>query len=183
MIKPISGLLPLAATVLALAAAVVGGASASPPQPSYDETEPAWFSGETIQIFVKFPTGPPAEGKPSVELYLIGPVDAGSPQDPGGVFPGIIIPVHDLTFPRRVPGAAPANCFGNFVVAGSAATADTVHTRTDPNGSGVELAYEIRIGNAFRPLSSASTIRHGLAQGLLALESIGFGGTCWTAMP
>lgn len=158
--------------------------------PKYDEQERAWLNNREVKLFVDFPDpacGPvePSNKQPDADTYLIAPIDVNAPQDLGGTFPlpdggSITVPVHDLTVERNIPASKPADCFGSYVLAGSKATADTVLTREDPNGSELNLAYAIKLGGEFRPLTAKGIIRAGVAQGLLSLDSsIGYGGTCW----
>ena len=158
--------------------------------PKYDLQRQAWVNDREVQAFVDTPdpncgpTGPSNE-RPDADVYLIAPIDTKNPHAPGGTFPlpdggSITVPVHDTTFERYVPASQPADCFGSYVLSGSNATSDTVLTREDPNGSGLNLAYAIKLGGVFRPLTAKGIIRAGVAQGLLRLDSsIGYGGTCW----
>lgn len=158
--------------------------------PKYDEQERVWLNNQEVELFVDFPDpacGPagPTDKQPDADTYLIAPIDAKAPQGLGGTFPlpdggSITVPVHDLTVERNIPASQPADCFGSYVLSGSNATSDTVLTREDPNGSGLNLAYAIKLGGVFRPLTAKGIIRAGVAQGLLSLNSsIGYGGTCW----
>jgi hypothetical protein len=159
--------------------------------PAYDEQERAWLNNQEVELFVDFPDpacGPagPTDKQPDANTYLIAPVDATAPQDPGGTFPvpgggSITVPIHDLTVERNISASQPADCFGSYVLPGSKATSNLVLTRVDPNGSGLKLAYAIKFGGFFRPLTANWIIRAGVEQGLLSLDSsIGYGGTCWT---
>lgn len=159
--------------------------------PAYDEQERAWLNDREVSLFVDMadpvcgPAGP-TDKQPDVDSYLIAPVDATAPQTLGGTFPvpgggSITVPVHDVTLDRQIPASQRANGFGYYVLPGPKATSNLVLTREDPNGSGLKLAYAIKFGGFFRPLTANWIIRAGVEQGLLSLDpSIGYGGTVWT---
>jgi hypothetical protein len=159
--------------------------------PAYDQQERAWLNNQEVELFVNFPDpvcgpGGPTDRLPDFNTYLIAPVNATAPQVLGGTFPlpdgsSITIPVHDLTVEREVPASQPADGFGSYVLPGPKATSNLVLTREDPNGSGLKLAYAIKFGGLFRPLTANWIIRAGVELGLLRLDSsIGYGGTAWT---
>ena len=159
--------------------------------PAYDRQERAWLNNREVALFVDFPDptcGPtgPTDKRPDFDTYLIAPVNATAPQVLGGTFPlpdgsSITIPIHDLTVERNIPASQPADGFGSYVLPGPKATSNLVLTREDPNGSGLELAYAIKFGGLFRPLTANWIIKAGLEQGLLRLDSsVGYGGTAWT---
>ena len=190
--------LGFAAFVLIALLALAAPATAARTTLPYDETEISWFRDRPVRLFIKLPTGPPDPALPALSIYLIAPVDAAAPLDPGGIFfpppnappglPPIAIPAHDQTLERLSP--QPANCFGFFVVPGPAATPETVLSREDPNiaglpfpFSGIRLAYAIVVDGRTRLLTSPNAIQAGLASGLLSLVPLGYGGTCWSAFP
>jgi len=159
--------------------------------PPFDRQPKTWLNNREVQTFVDTPDpicGPsgPTDEKPDTNVYLIAPIDPNRPQAVGGTFPlpndaFITVPIHDTTFEREVPASQPADCFGSYVLLGPKATSNLVLTREDPNGSGLELAYAIKFGGLFRPLTANWIIRAGVKLGLLRLDSsIGYGGTCWS---
>ncbi|GAA3191219.1 hypothetical protein ACFO1B_40770 [Dactylosporangium siamense] len=185
--------------VLVATAALFGSAApvaAGSGPPPADEVEPAWFGGGPITLYVLLPGDPngpppaPDPALPAADVFLIAPVDAAHPQDPGVVIPSppapfpIVVPVHDTVVATSRPYAWRANCFGVQVLPGPAATARTVLTRPDPNG-GATLAYALRFGARTVPLTSAAVIAVGARLGLLTLDRSwpGYGGTCWTGRP
>lgn len=181
----------LLVAVNAVFLALAGPVASQEKCPAYDQQERAWLNNQEVELFVDFPDpacGPagPTDKQPDADTYLIAPVDATAPQVPGGTFPlpgggSITVPVHDLTVERNIPAFQPADCFGSYVLSGPKATSNLVLTREDPNGSGLELAYAIKFGELFRPLTANWIIRAGVELGLLRLDSsIGYGGTCWT---
>ena len=161
--------------------------------PSSDRQPKAWLDNRSIQTFVRTPDScnsvRPTDERPDIDVYLISPIDPNNPQALGGTFPlppeigggFITVPMHDTTFSRWVPASQPGDCFGSYVLPGPNATSDTVQTRLDPNGSGLNLAYAIKFGDRFQPLTANWIVRAGVELGLLRLDpSIGFGGICWT---
>ena len=163
------------------------------------EQRQGWLNDSEVKILVNIPDPgcpqslEPQNNLPNANIYLIAPINANHPDRPGGVYPlppeqgggSITIPEHDQVVERPIPSeSVHANCFGSYVLAGPNATSDIVQTREDPNGSGLKLAYAIKFGGRFQPLTANWIIRAGVAQGLLSLDpSIGFGGTCWTNGP
>ena len=161
-------------------------AGAAPPHGlQADETQPGWFAGRLVTYSVDLPSGPgdgPSPQRHDVTIYLVGWQPGTQPQDTGFVAPFLPLPVpqHDTVFEHFVSASAPADCFGVTVVPGAAASPDTVQTVTDPNAYPRPLAYAIRLGRHWTPLTRAGAIRAGVAQGLLALDDWpGFGGACW----
>lgn len=186
-VSPSLLLLAVNAVFFALAAPTVSQEKC----PAYDEQERAWLNDQEVSLFVDIPDpacGPagPTDKQPDVDSYLIAPIDATAPQALGGTFPvpgggSITVPIHDLTADRYIPASQRADGFGFYVLPGPKATSNLVLTRVDPNGSGLKLAYAIKIGGFFRPLTANWIIRAGVEQGLLSLDSsIGYGGTVWT---
>lgn len=186
-----------AAAVLGAAAALALPGTTGHAQPgapyTAEEVETGWVNGRVVGLYVDLPIPPggpfgPSDQLVDEQLYLVGPIDPAAPQDPGGVFPvppeagggTITIPVHDKVLPRRIPEVAPADCFGAFVLAAADAPAGAVATRTDPNGSGLELAAAIRFGPREIALDARWAVELGLAVGWLELRSVGWGGVCWT---
>ncbi|MBA3580998.1 MAG: hypothetical protein H0W44_00955 [Gammaproteobacteria bacterium] len=193
----------LAGAILSMA--LLSGAYAETP---YDVKKPAWFGGITVWVFAQFPAiaggSGPADASPTlrdVDAYLVGPIDANNPYgqevpipaiDPNTGAPildangNVIIvargPAHDNTFTQFIPKNNIADIFGYWVIAGPNATPDKVHTRPAPENSlaGGALAYEIKIGNKFRPLTSNAVIQYGLKTGLLTANPFGWGGVAWT---
>lgn len=186
-VSPSLLLLAVSTVCFAIAAPVVSQEKC----PAYDKQERAWLNNQQVSLFVDIPDpvcGPvgPTDKQPNVDSYLIAPIDATAPQALGGTFPvpgggSITVPVHDVTVDRYIPASQRANGFGFYVLPGPKATSNLVLTREDPNGSGLRLAYAIKFGGFFRPLTANWIIRAGLEQGLLSLDSsIGYGGTVWT---
>lgn len=185
-------LLAVIATALVGAIASTTGVAAA--DLSYDKVQPAWVGGQVTTVYVQFPQGPPTPERLDAYTYVIAPIDADNPQDPGGVYPPppgssepFIAPAQDQVMNRRIP--TPSDCFGWFVKAGSAGDSTTVRTRIDPNGSDLVLAYAVNLWGVWYNLTSQEVIQAGVAQNLLYLDrilpsdppgSVSYGGICWT---
>lgn len=150
----------------------------------YDVTRPAWFAGFQVQQFAQIPapfgSGPPAPSpeRRDVTVYLVGNV--GQPFSPEQRIPnGPVIPAHDDVW-SRYPFAI-IDGFGQWVVPGPGATAATVRTRPQPDGSivGAPLAYAIKIGRHWQNLTSGLAVSYGLRTGQLDLVDAGYGGGGW----
>jgi hypothetical protein len=170
--------------------------------PEPDLTSRAWQAGKEVTVAVKLPTvDGPYPARRAVEVYLIGPVDAADPQDDGsvrgpgcggGTGPCIHVPAHDDAFPATVHGyVTRAHAYGFWVVPSDTAPPGAVLTRdvrpgelppsvTQPYGHITDLAWAIKVGDRYQPLTSTHWVRWGVRRGWLELDdSVGFGGTAW----
>jgi hypothetical protein len=163
-----------------------------------DKGVPGWYLGLPVYLYAHVPpayggTGPaaPSNEVPDLTVYLTAPVDesAGFAAEhvipvPGG---DRILPAHQDTVAAMHGSDRPADAIGVFVVAGPAATPDTVRVGTisDPARSvaGGALAREIRVGTGWVRLNSHVAIEYGVSTGLLALRPFEYGGLMWAAYP
>ena len=173
----------------------------------FDLTKRVWMDGRTVNVFVLLPSaaggqGPnePQDERQDVTVYLVGEIDQTDPYGPAIQRPGmnpatgepisgpdgkqidfITIPSHDDTFTYHVTRDTPADTLGYWVIPGPAATADTVHTRPQPQNSlaGAPLAWEILLDGKWRPLNHADTVRRGIDAGLLEARFSNWGGVAW----
>lgn len=186
----VAGAVTVALTPLASAVPAQAAPSRAASTITYNEREQAWLFDRvsTLLVATPGPGGPTGPGdQPDVTLYAVGPQDPDHPQGLGGTFPlppeagggTITIPQRDIVLPY--PVVQPSDCFGAYVVPGPRATARTVLTRVDPNGSGIPLAYAVDLGFGPIPLTASWKIQAGIALGLLRADpSLGYGGTCAT---
>lgn len=180
--------------VIVILAALLGGllpgaaraADRTPP----DEVEPVWIFGRVFSLYVDIPDDPatrPSPDRPDADVFLVAPIDAAHPMDPGVVIGSppapapIIVPVHDTVLDHPRPYPLRADCFGVQVLPGPHAAAGQVLTRPDPNG-GATLAWAVVLHGRQVPLTSGAVIRWAAGKGLVALDRSwpGYGGTCWT---
>lgn len=153
-----------------------------------------WYMGMPIRPTAIVPPyyggeGPeaPADDVPDLTVYLVGPVDDRSPVGPSAEIPRPdgtrqTLPPHQQTHDRLVDESQPHDAIGTFVVPGDAATPETVRTREEPANSvvGAPLAYEIKMGELWVPLSNHVAIQYGLDRGLLTTVPFEYGGLMWT---
>lgn len=167
---------------------LLGGTTVAVAQegPVPDEVETAWVAGRFITLYVDTPdagSAGPSDARPDADVFLVAPMDAEHPLDPGVVIPSppapepIIVPVHDTVLDRPT---RPSDCFGVQVLAAPGA-AGRVLTRADPNG-GAALAWAVVVHGHQVKLTSGPVIRWAARRGLVVLDRSwpGYGGTCWT---
>jgi hypothetical protein len=177
---------------MVMAAAGKPAGATSPPGP--DRFVYGWYLGVPIRPMAITPPayggdGPeaPSDEVPDLTVYLVGPVDEESPVGPSVEIPTAdggtgTLPPHQQTHDRVVDESEPHDAIGTFVVAGPEADDETVRVREAPDGSvaGAPLAYAVRIGQVWTPLSNHLAIEYGLDRGLLELVPFEYGGLMWT---
>jgi hypothetical protein len=171
-----------------------GEAAAPPPQPGADRDVYGWYLGVPIRPNAITPPayggeGPeaPTDDVPDLTVYLVGPVDEGSPVGPPREIPGpdggtVALPPHQQTHDRVVSPDEPHDAIGTFVVAGPEATDETVRLAEEVPDSvaGAPLATAVRMGAVWADLSNHHAIEWGLDAGLLETVPFEYGGLMWT---
>ncbi|GAA4038543.1 hypothetical protein [Nonomuraea soli] len=183
----------LSSLLAALALAVTLGVTAAPAQAcppgnpgcTFDEHRNGWFGGYVVDHYAQIPApfgsgpGAPAPERPDMTIYLVGNV-TDTPFAPGLPIPGVgYMPDHDHVWPSWTLSIVDG--YGKMIIPGPNATAGNVKTRPMPEGSlaGAPLAYSVKLGHAWFPLTSGQIIQLGLDAGLLATTDIGWGGVGW----
>lgn len=192
---------------LVATATLVNPQAAIGDNPGREPSEPdlisrVWQAGHEVTVGIKLPTAEaPYPAHRAADVFLIGPVDTSNPQDDGRIRgpgcdgepgPCIHVPAHDDAFPTHVRGYhTRAHTYGHWVVPSDTAPAGAVLTRdvtpgdlppgvTQPFEHISELAWAIKVGNRYQPLTSTHWVRWGVIRGWLELDdSVGFGGTAW----
>jgi hypothetical protein len=181
----------------ALALAMAGSAGAKTDHASPDRAVFGWVLGLPVYLFARAPAriggeGPdsPSPDVPDVTVYLIAPINDTSPHGPP--VPDIVtahgrgaLPPHMDVLDRHILEANPHDAIGVFVVPGPKASAANVRTRPAPPNSlaGAPMAYEIKIGDVWAPLTSHAVIQYGIEAGLLATKDFDYGGLMWSEWP
>lgn len=139
-----------------------------------------WVEAHAVRLHGDFPQNVAPVTTDVIMVVKTAPMDPAHPQNKGDQPAPIQIPVHDSVIAHEIRYVERATCIAFLAKATPAATDRDVHTRVDPNGSGHVLAYEVNLGDGWKPLNSMRTVNAAINANKLMLEYFSPGGTCWT---